>query len=449
MLRLSAIFIAVCVVFIGACLGIIAYLTVGLSLTQAAVVGFAAMTALALYNMVSARISDHTNVGNQIADISRASADVARQVAELSRRLSVVERVAPPAVAGRASNDPLIVEIGELGTLVKQLAETVAEHDMKLAAGALERAMAAPAAPAVVGANDGAPPEDDAGTGAFKGKTSEEIVALIRAAVDANRIDLYLQPIVTLPQRKVRYYEALTRLRTEHGTPILPAEFIPPAEAAGLMAKIDNLMLFHSVQVVRRLLVKNRDVGLFCNISAATLSDPDIFSEMSQFMEANRALAPSLMLEIKQSVWRNMGPIETANMSALVERGFRFSMDHVGDLRVEPRDLVERGIRFIKVPGMLLLNRATAPSTDIHAADLSDLLGRFGISLIAEKIEGEPMVVDLLDYDVRFGQGMLFSPPRPVRADALQGSSERPEKVQEFGESRPAKERALAGPPAA
>jgi cyclic-di-GMP phosphodiesterase TipF (flagellum assembly factor) len=33
------------------------------------------------------------------------------------------------------------------------------------------------------------------------------------------------------------------------------------------------------------------------------------------------------------------------------------------------------------------------------------------------------MVVDLLDYDVRFGQGFLFSPPRPVRAEALQSSA--------------------------
>jgi cyclic-di-GMP phosphodiesterase TipF (flagellum assembly factor) len=33
------------------------------------------------------------------------------------------------------------------------------------------------------------------------------------------------------------------------------------------------------------------------------------------------------------------------------------------------------------------------------------------------------MVVDLLDYDVRFGQGFLFSAPRPVRAEALHGSA--------------------------
>jgi cyclic-di-GMP phosphodiesterase TipF (flagellum assembly factor) len=35
-------------------------------------------------------------------------------------------------------------------------------------------------------------------------------------------------------------------------------------------------------------------------------------------------------------------------------------------------------------------------------------------------------VVDLLDYDVRFGQGFLFSPPRPVRAEALHGTAVEP-----------------------
>ena len=56
-------------------------------------------------------------------------------------------------------------------------------------------------------------------------------------------------------------------------------------------------------------------------------------------------------------------------------------------------------------------------TSDIHPSDLSDLLGRFGIDLIAERIEGERAVVDLLDYDVRFGQGFLFAPPRPLRPE--------------------------------
>jgi len=95
-------------------------------------------------------------------------------------------------------------------------------------------------------------------------------------------------------------------------------------------------------------------------------------------------------------------------------------------LRFEPRELLTRGFRFVKVRADVLLKRVAVPS-DIDPADLSDLLGSFGIDLIAERIESEGMVVDLLDCGVRFGQGFVFSPPRPVRAEALQGIGERGE----------------------
>ncbi|MFX5464970.1 hypothetical protein ABTD44_21610, partial [Acinetobacter baumannii] len=38
---------------------------------------------------------------------------------------------------------------------------------------------------------------------------------------------------------------------------------------------------------------------------------------------------------------------------------------------------------------------------------------------VVEDIDSEPLVVDLLDYDVKFAQGSLFSPARPVRAEVL------------------------------
>ncbi len=136
------------------------------------------------------------------------------------------------------------------------------------------------------------------------------------------------------------------------------------------------------------------------------------------------------MLELTQSAVRAMGPIEHESLAALAERGYRFSLDNVADLRIEPRELAERGFRFIKVQASLLLNRGgVSTTTDIHPADLSDLVGRFGIDLIAEKIESEGSVVDLLDYDVRYGQGFLFAQPRPVRAEALQGIAERSDVV--------------------
>ena len=257
----------------------------------------------------------------------------------------------------------------------------------------------------------------------FRGLSRESIADLISKAVDANRIDLYLQPIVTLPQRKVRYYEAMSRLRTEDGDIIPAVDFVDVAESIGLMPKIDNLAVFRCVQVTRRLLLKSRDVGLFCNLSAATLTDALMFRQFLDFMDANRALASSLMFEFTQEAYRSFGPIEHESLAALAQRGFRFSMDHVTDLHVEPNELADRSFRFLKVPAKLLFNRVAATQNDIDPEDLADLLARSGIDLIAERIETETTVVDLLDYDVRFGQGFLFSPPRPVRAEALQGTA--------------------------
>ena len=428
MLRLSATFIILCMVLIAVSVGAVLFLVFGVTGTEATICGIGVLTALVLYNTVTTRLRERADLSGPIADLSRGTADLARQVAELGPRTAALEGQGSAArTRATASTAPSPAELSELGNLVKQLAETVAAHETALAAASRAAARTGSAAVATAEAAAVLPelgePEPKAApptAPAITGRRRDELLKAIREAIEANRVDLYLQPIVTLPQRKVRYYEALTRLRTEDGTLLQPSDFLAPAEAAGLISRIDNLLLFRCVQVLRRLLLKNRDVGLFCNVSSSTLNDAQLFPQISQFMEASRAIAPSLMLEFKQSAWRDMGPLEQESLAALREMGFRFCMDQVADLRMDPRDLAARGVKFVKAPAPLLLGRTGTPGTDIHAADLSDLLNRSGVSLIADKIESEGQVVDLLDFDLRFGQGFLFSPPRPVRAEALQ-----------------------------
>ena len=428
MRRIGAIFIAVCMMLIAASIGAVLYLGLKIDASTSAIVALAALTAMALFNSISNRLRDRGDLGDQIGDLSRGTADLARQVAEISRRLNAAElKLASPANRARGASDPLAAEIGELGGLVKQIAETVAGHAAILQKhGALAGRLAAGApAPEPVRPAEGKPAlgENDPLVERFRGLSRESLADLLSKAAADNRVDLYLQPIVTLPQRKVRYYEAVSRLRTDTGDVIPAVDFVDVAESVGLMSKIDNLAVFRCVQVVRRLLLKSRDVGLFCNLSAATLNDPVMFQQLLDFMDANRVLAGSLVFEFKQEAYRNFGPIEHECLAALAERGFRFSMDHVTDLHMSPNELADRAFRFMKVPAKLLLNKVAGAHNDIDPEDLADLLARSGIDLIAERIETETTVVDILDYDVRFGQGFLFSPPRPVRAEALHGST--------------------------
>jgi len=421
MVRIGAFFVACCMVLIAASIGTALHFRFGVSITDSALVGLGVLCALAVYNAVAGRRYDRAEVSDQVSNIARGSGDLARQMAEFDRRLGVVENQAEIALDRALSNtQPLAAEVEDLSRRLKQLAESVSRYEAALR-GQHNGTDAAPSADAGAPAGNGNASATDMPVpdkvAAFRGLDRDGIIALVSAAVEANKIDLYLQPIVTLPQRKVRYYEALSRLNAGNGEIVAAADFLPFAAAASVLPKLDSLSVSRCVQVVRRLLLKNREVGLFCNLSITTLTDGG-FAQLLEFLEANRAIAPSLVFEFTQSAVRAMGPIEHDNLAALAERGFRFSMDNLADLAVEPRELTDRGFRFIKVPADLLLSRIGGVG-NIHPADFSDLLGRFGIDLIAERIESEARVVELLDYDVRFGQGYLFSPPRPVRQDAL------------------------------
>src|SRR5438477_7062686 len=377
MIRISTIFIAICMVLVAASLGLILYSMVGLSGMESAIVALTALTFLILYNAVSMRLRDRTDVGGQIADLSRGTADLARQVAEFGRRLAAIEgKMVSQNSAGADRIQNVVGEISELGVLVKQLAVSVAGHEELLAAGAAAAASPAPAndpqreppragnaKPALAEAVPAAPAP------AAPSRSLTQLVGAIRNAVEENRLDIYLQPMVTLPQRKVRYYEAVTRLRDDKDQILAADDFIGVAEGAGLIGRIDHAVMLRCVQVLRRLMVRNKDVGVFCNVSAATLGNPTSFAQCLDFLEANRALAPSFVLEFKQATFRNLGPVETEHLAALAQRGFRFSIDHVSDLRIEPRDLADRGVRYIKVPAALLLDPKQSSTSGIHPSD--------------------------------------------------------------------------------
>src|SRR5882757_175074 len=152
MIRISTIFIAICMVLVAASLGLVLHAVAGISGSESAIVALTALTFLILYNAVSMRLRDRSDVGSQIADLSRGTADLARQVAEFGRRLAAVEgRVVSANSASGDRIQAVVGEINELGVLVKQLAGSVASHDDLLAAGA---AAATPALPVAAASPD-------------------------------------------------------------------------------------------------------------------------------------------------------------------------------------------------------------------------------------------------------------------------------------------------------
>ncbi len=453
MIRVATVFIVIFMVLIAAALGVVLHVAAGLAPLHAGLAGLTVFTAMILHHVVTMRAPREDDDNAHLAELSNGVGDLARQVADFGRRLSAIEhRVVAADIKGQQRVETMLGEIGELGTLVRQLAVSVAEHEDVLSGfgsapaavnddGEAEAAVAAPApTPAARDFDFGFfPPEAPADTA---------VRHALAHAIEERRIDVYLQPLVTLPQRKVRFYEAVARLRGADGTVFAADRFLPVAETMGLVGQIDTLVVQRAMQVLRRLIAGNQDVGLFCNVAAPTLADPAAFAAYRETLETHRALASALVLEFRHDALRGFGPVERKHLGTLAGYGYRFSVDHVSDLRIKPRDLAERGVRFVKVPAPLLLDEAQGAAADIHPADLADLLGRFGIDLVVERIEDERAVVDLLDYEVRLGQGNLFSPPRPLRQDRDHATPAAPDaaRKQPASEAPPASTPAPAQP---
>src|SRR3990170_2308669 len=241
-----------------------------------------------------------------------------------------------------------------------------------------------------------------------------EMLEIVSQAIEAGRVDLYLQPTVTLPERKPRYFEALTRIRTKADTIILPGSYLPVAETSGMMPLIDNVLLVKSVQTLRRLGADSRIKGVFCNISVKTLLDPEFFPELVEFMEENSGLSESLIFEVGQSAILGLSADELGALDTLGALGYGFSLDHVADFDVDFASLRDRSFRFVKIDTKTFLHDMAAKGSVFSASEMKRALGDFDMKLIVEKVEDEGQVAQLLDYGVELAQGYLFGRPKPM-----------------------------------
>ena len=328
----------------------------------------------------------------------RSATDVDEVVAEVRLLQKLVNQLsgqAAPKVAVQAAN---------------QAGETARETRPGPDSGAGD-GRAVEARPPVVYAT---PPVSSGAPPVIEGLDDDAILQIIQDGLRRDRVDVMLQPIVSLPQRKRRFFEAFTRIRVDDGDYIVPEQYIAIAEREGLITGIDNMLLFRCVQTLRKTNSQDRHVGFFCNISPYTLADGGFFHEFVEFMSENAELAPNLIFEFAQATIANRDENIVRQLGRLAGMGFRFSMDQVASLNLDYEDLSRQHIRFVKIEAGALMREIGDPSAklDRGVQFLKRALERHGIDLIVEKIETEATLLDLLDYQIDFGQGYLFGEPQ-------------------------------------
>lgn len=384
---------------------------------------------LLLHEMM-ARMEREAWLAGQILALQRAHTDAGRELRRVDdESLALRETIETREQKSQREVGNVVAEVKVLQSLIEQLyasrttAPTLEDEAIAGEFAAEDAEAMTPAARSTEGRRLAIP---TAGGGAATGGATvpmppiasgldeRAVLDILREGLQEERVELALQPIVSLPQRKRRFYECFSRVRAGHGLVIMPEQYIGLAERAGLITAIDNMLLFRCIQLLRKIRHRNLDLGFVCNISQHTLGDRGFFRDFVAFMQDNAELAASIVFEFPQRAIMDLSENLKRDLEALSRLGFRYSLDQVTDLDLDAAKLAARNFRFVKVDAARLL----APDSGIDPEALKARLDAQGIDLIVEKIESEATLVELLDLNIDFGQGYLFGEPRLSRLDA-------------------------------
>lgn len=234
---------------------------------------------------------------------------------------------------------------------------------------------------------------------------------LVHHAVRNNRVDVFIQPILRLPQRQTKYYEMFARIRAKAGVYLPAKRFMTLAAEENVMNTIDNMLLLNGLQALKKNHELNRVSSFFINIKPATIRDQIFMRDLLSFLSQNRELAPSLIFEMRQSDFEFLSSGEQKILDGLAQLGCGLSLDHLRTIPEDIKLLQGRKIRFVKIEAEKMLQ---ATKSDREFADImrrKRKLEANGIGVIIEKIENESDLLELLDFNINYGQGFLFGKP--------------------------------------
>jgi len=238
----------------------------------------------------------------------------------------------------------------------------------------------------------------------------------LRRALQNDEFELFFQPIVCLPTRRLAGFEALLRWRHPARGLVLPGEFIPIAEASGLIVEMTPWCLAQVGRVfpaVRAAALQNVDavdpVFISVNISAHDLARPTFVGLMATMLETS-GLAPSdVMLEVTESVLLKTKAITA--LKACRKLGLNIAIDDFGTGYSSLSSFSTLPITTIKIDRSFVRSMTQEPASRKIIHMILRLAEELDIPVVAEGIEHPHEERELADFGCAFAQGYLFGRP--------------------------------------
>ena len=244
-----------------------------------------------------------------------------------------------------------------------------------------------------------------------------QMEADLAEAIDCQQFTLVFQPIVHLETATLAGFEALIRWTHPSRGPVPPSEFIPVAEANGMIVPITDWVIERALsQLAAFDRVGGRPIRMFINIAASQFDDAGFVDKLSEQLLHHGVPGSRVELEITERTVADHTPPTLQTLQALRRLGVSVAIDDFGTGYSNLHNLTQLSINTLKID----MSFTQAVTHSAAAASVSRMISELGRSLdlgvVVEGIETEGQLNHFRTLGCTFGQGYLFSKPLPAQA---------------------------------
>lgn len=238
--------------------------------------------------------------------------------------------------------------------------------------------------------------------------------ARLRDAIRDGGFQLYFQPRVNLETGDVVSAEALIRWKMPTGEMVSPGEFIPVAEATGLISDIDRWVIVQACNCLARWRRDGRGApSLSVNVTPADIEREDFRDTLLTSLDAGDLACDALELELTETTLFQMSFKNLGKLRELRNLGFPLAMDDFGTGYSSLSYLHNLPLSVLKIDRAFVSGLPDDPGSCAIIQTIVQLGRNFGLSIVAEGIETEAQARYLHEIGCSLGQGFFFAKPLP------------------------------------
>ena len=236
----------------------------------------------------------------------------------------------------------------------------------------------------------------------------------IRAAIEDNRLVLYVQPILDLRADEISQYELLLRMIDDDGEVLPPGAFLASAERVGLIQEIDVWVARSAIRLIDQHRKAGRELRLEVNLSGRTMGDPGLPRAIEEELAVASIDPNNVIFEVTETA--AIASMDDARefAAALTELGCRFALDDFGAGFSSFYYVKYLPLDFLKIDGDFITNLAASQTDQAVVKAIVELSRSLGKRTIAEFV-GDAHTLELLrQYGVDYAQGYHIGRPQPL-----------------------------------